>query len=166
MSDADDAPSPLDRVFAPELDWHQQQMVGDANDLGLEFAVTGFGAGAVITGVLTSGKVYFDLFADRFAAGWPKEGRAELRASLAAPGDVYPRLEPGEKSHRRPAQFIHLRDARVVTAQGNLPTTVEGLLWRGRLSAVSGYSLGLVAPAAAVAVVAPVAAPKRARRRK
>jgi hypothetical protein len=54
----------------------------------------------------------------------------------------------------------------VVTAQGNLPTTVEGLLWRGRLSAVSGYSLGLVAPAAAVAVVAPVAAPKRARRRK
>jgi hypothetical protein len=163
MSDAHDAGSPLDRVFAQEVDWHLQLLVEDANDFGLELPITLFVPGAVVAGVLTSGKVYFDLFADRFAAGWPEEGRAELRASMATPGDVYPRLEPGEKSPRkRPAQFIHLRDAHVVTAQGNLPATVEGMLWRGRLAAVSGYSLGQLAPA----VVAPAIARKPLRRKK
>ena len=143
MTDANDAGSPLDRVFAMEVDWHLQLLVEDANDFGVEVPITLFVAGGVITGVLTSGKVYFDRFADRFAAGWPEEGRAEIRASMATPGDVYPRLEPGEKSPRkRPAQFIHLRDAQLVTPQGNLPTIGEGLLWRGRLTHVSGYSLG------------------------
>lgn len=162
MPDANDAASPLDRVFATEVDWHLQLLVEDANDFGLEVPVTLFVAGAVVTGVLTSGKVYFDRFADRFAAGWPEEGRAELRASMATPGDVYPRLEPGEKSPRKmPAQFIHLRDARVVTAQGHLPTTGEGLLWRGRLAAVGGYSLGQLSPAAGPPPIA-----KRTRRKK
>jgi hypothetical protein len=162
VSDADDAASSLDRVFTTEVDWHLQLLVEDANDFGLELPITLFVPGAVVAGVLTSGKVYFELFADRFAAGWPAEGRAELRASMAAYGDVYPRLEPGEKSPRkRPAQYIHLRDAHVVTAQGNLPSTVEGMLWRGRLAAVSGYSLGQLAPAAA-----PAAARKPMRRRK
>jgi hypothetical protein len=163
MSDADAAASPLDRVFTTEVDWHLQLLVEDANDFGLELPITLFVPGAVVAGVLTSGKVYFDLFADRFAAGWPVEGRAELRASMAAYGDVYPRLEPGEKSPRkRPAQFIHLRDAQVVTAQGNLPAVGDGLLWRGRLAAVSGYSLGQLAPA----VVAPAIARKPLRRKK
>jgi hypothetical protein len=147
MSDAHDAGSPLDRVFAQEVDWHLQLLVEDANDFGVEVPITLFVAGAVVTGVLTGGKAYFDRFADRFAAGWPDEGRAEIRASMATPGNVYPRLEPGEKSPRkRPAQFIHLRDAQVVTAQGNLPAVGDGLLWRGRLAAVSGYSLGHLAP--------------------
>lgn len=148
MTDRNDAGSPLERVFAMEVDWHLQLLVEDANDFGVEVAITLFVAGGVITGVLTSGRVYFDRFADRFAAGWPDEGRAELRASMATPGDVYPRLEPGEKSPRRPAQFIHLRDAQLVTAQGNLPASGEGLLWRGRLTAVSGYSLGMLASGA------------------
>jgi hypothetical protein len=164
MTEADDANSPLERVFAMEVDWHLQLLVEDANDFGVEVPVTLFVAGAVVTGVLTSGKVYFERFADQFAAGWPEEGRAEIRASMATPGNVYPRLEPGEKSPRkRPAQFIHLRDARIVTWHGNLPTTGEGVLWRGRLTEVSGYSLGNLAVGAHVP---PVPARKTRRRKK
>jgi hypothetical protein len=143
MASKDVKPAPGDRVFATGLDWHLQLLVEDANDFGVEVPITLFVPGAVVTGVLTSGKDYFELFADRFAAGWPKDGRAAIRASMASPGEVYPRLEPGQKSPRgQPAQFIHLRDAQLVGAFGGLPSGGDGLLWRGRLSEVAAYSLG------------------------
>ena len=130
-------------LFTNDVDWHLRMLVENANDFGLEVPITLFVAGAVLSGVLTSGKVYFDLFADRFAAGWPEEGQAAIRASMASPGAVYPLLKPGEKSQRKqPAQFIHLRDARVISGQRHYPQTPDGLLWRGRLAAVGGYSLG------------------------
>jgi hypothetical protein len=137
----DDDPS--DRVFANGVDWHLQLLVEEANDFGVELPVTVFIAGAVVTGVLTSGKVYFDQFAERYSAGWPDEGRDAIRASMASPGEVYPRLGPGEKSPRKePAQYIHLREARIIDSRGAAVTGGGGLLWRGRLAAVAGYSLG------------------------
>jgi hypothetical protein len=136
-----------DRVFEGGVDWHLQLLVEDANDFGVELPITLFVAGAVVTGILTGGRVYFELFADQFAAGWPEQGRAEIRASMATPGAVYPRLEPGQKSPRKvPARFIHLRDAQVVAATGNQPAQGEGMLWRGRLAEVAAYSLGRLAP--------------------
>jgi hypothetical protein len=133
------------RVFAHDVDWHLQLLVEDANDFGMEVPITLFVSGAVVTGILTSGRVYFEQFADKFAAGWPAEGRAEIRASMATPGEVYPLLLPGEKSPRkRPAQFIHLRDAQLVSSPRNLPSS--GMLWRGRLTEVGGYSLGKLMP--------------------
>ena len=48
--------------------------------------------------------------------------------------------EADEKS-RPPARFINLVDARGVQASGLFPTN-NGMLWRGRLSEVSGWSLG------------------------
>jgi hypothetical protein len=131
--------------FDKDVDWHLRLLVEDANDFGVELPITLFVAGGVVTGVLTGGKEYFERFADQFAAGWPAEGREALRASMAAPGSAYPRLEPGEKSPRKePALYIHLRDAHLVGVQGHLPASREGLLWRGRLCAVAGYSLGRV----------------------
>jgi hypothetical protein len=135
------------RVFASDVDWHLQLLVEDANDFGVELAITLFVPGAVVTGILTSGKVYFDRFADKFAAGWPEDGRDAIRASMATPGEVYPLLVPGEKSPRKkPAQYIHLRDAQVICPQGNRPGLGEGMLWRGRLQQVAAYSLGRMPP--------------------
>ena len=143
MSDAHANDDSTGLLFTNEIDWHLRLLVENANDFGLEVPITLFVNGAVLSGVLTSGKVYFDLFAERFAAGWPKEGQAEIRASMASPGAVYPLLKPGQKSNRKqPAQFIHLRDARVISGQRHYPQTPDGLLWRGRLAAVGGYSLG------------------------
>ena len=131
------------RLFAGDIDWHLQMLVEDANDFGVEVPITLFVPGAVVAGVLTSGKVYFELFADRFSAGWPADGRGRLRESMASPGEAYPRLAPGEKSVRlHPAQFIHLRDARIVDVAGRGPAQGDGLLWRGRLATVAGYSFG------------------------
>jgi hypothetical protein len=149
MADDSDDTTPIDRVFAGGADWHLRLLVEDANDFGIEVPITLFAPGAVITGVLTSGKVYFELFAERFAASWPEEGRDAIRASMASPGEVYPRLGPGEKSPRKePAKFIHVRDASVVDARGAPAPGGIGLLWRGRLEMVAGYSLGfpLVVP--------------------
>ena len=145
--DGSDDEASIGRVFDSGVDWHLQLLVEDANDFGIEVPITLFVAGAVVTGILTGGKVYFERFADQFAAGWPETGRDEIRASMATPGAVYPRLEPGEKSPRKlPARFIHLRDAQLVFPAGNQPAVGEGMLWRARLSEVSAYSLGRVAP--------------------
>ena len=38
MTDANDAGSPLDRVFAMEVDWHLQLLVEDANDFAISEA--------------------------------------------------------------------------------------------------------------------------------
>jgi hypothetical protein len=132
-----------ERIFTTHVDWHLQLLVEDANDFGVEVPITLFVGGSVISGVLTSGRIYFEGFADQFAAGWPEEGRQQIRASMATPGEVYPLLAPGEKSPRKqPAQFIHLRDARVLAGTQAMPHTSQGFLWRGRLAAVGGYALG------------------------
>src|SRR5699024_9830863 len=41
--------------------------------------------------------------------------------------------------------FIHLKDAFYVTAQGNIPTNCN-TLWRGNLSSVDGWNLGKLGP--------------------
>jgi hypothetical protein len=41
---------------------------------------------------------------------------------------------------RRP-RYVHLREAQIVTPSGNIPRE-GGLLWRGRISQVSGFTLG------------------------
>jgi hypothetical protein len=159
--------APFDRVFANDVDWHLQLLVENANDFGIEVPITLFVPGGVVAGIVTSGKVYFELFAEHFAAGWPEEVRAEIQASMATPAEVYPRLEPGEKSPRKiPARFIHLRDAQLVSLQGNLPAIGEGMLWRGALAAVSGYSLGWLTPLVPLTPRTPAARRKRASRAK
>ena len=43
-------------------------------------------------------------------------------------------------------QFLHLREAQYVSG-GTFQPTNAALLWRGRLAAVSGFSLGTLTPA-------------------
>ena len=49
----------------------------------------------------------FDLDHASIAAGWPETGRDEIRASMATPGAVYPRLEPGREITAQGAGALH-----------------------------------------------------------
>ncbi|WP_433704437.1 gas vesicle accessory protein GvpU [Paraburkholderia sacchari] len=123
----------------PELDWYLQSLVNMANTTGLSMGITIVLGGTVVSGTLIGGKTYFDTFAQNFVDAWPdlaQESRDPLRETLAKPGEHY-----GNGYDEAGTSFIHLKDATIRTPSGYMPTST-GLLWRGRLSEVSGFSLG------------------------
>jgi hypothetical protein len=122
----------------PDVDWYLQQMVKMANEQGVEMGVTLVVGGSVITGTMVSGATYFETFAEQFASGWTdEESKGTIQKALAQPAQLYAH---GKNNDPLGASFIHLRDARIITPSEAMPT--QGMLWRGRLTEVSGFSLG------------------------
>ena len=105
-----------------------------ANEKDLAFGVTLVVAGGVITGTLISAKAYVESFSDSFSSGWPGGPNEDVRAGFLA------WIEPGsEIIHEK---YIHLKDARYVSGLDFVPSGLDGMLWRGSLDSVSGFSLG------------------------
>lgn len=124
-------------------DWLIQRMVFLANRGLIEIAVTVTVDGFLISGQLSSGRRYF------------QETSILLRESLLAElapiydsirDEVYPEpnleVEPDE-SDLAPT-FIHLRDAKYFHPGGQPIPANTGVWWRGRISQLSGFSVGLL----------------------
>ncbi|MFJ2480705.1 hypothetical protein ACIOWE_10545 [Pseudomonas sp. NPDC087598] len=129
------------------IDSHLQQLVRMVNNAesGLSFGITLFTASGVLTGNLISSKKYFKQFGENFASGLSQnfpdhdwQQVADSYADMGSHGDDLP-----EGKYECPPQFIHLEQARVLGGNGNL-LIQGGALWRGKLQAVSGFTLGLV----------------------
>jgi hypothetical protein len=116
----------------------------------IEIGVTLHVSGIVVSGLLISGQSFFDLLGRSLAetspaenapirealAGWPAHFAERYRANeLRLDGSE----DHGEYRPARTITYIHMRDASVVGP--GLPP-LPGTLWRGRLSHVSGWSLG------------------------
>ena len=127
-------------IHGQSVDWYLQELVGFANTSGLEMGLTLNVGGSVVSGKLISGRKYFETFAEQFASAWPgdEESRANIYKSLAAHAEIY---DSTETEDLPPPQYVHLADARVHSPTGSLPTN-SGVLWRGKVNAVSGFSLG------------------------
>jgi hypothetical protein len=124
------------------LDWYLQHLVKLANDTGLEFGITLSVGGSVVSGTLISGRKYFDKFASEFSASWPGQDKEEIKSSISKIGAIYDKPDNEEdRLVNPPPQFIHLANARIFHGREMLPSSV-GVLWRGKLNAVSGFSLG------------------------
>lgn len=103
--------------------------------------------GGVVTGFLTSGED----FARNFAARWAPIGENVVRGVEevlgVAPADrpdggagEGDESEPGERPTPR---YVHLRQARFVSPGATGPSPPE-FMWRGRLSEVTGFAIGIV----------------------
>jgi hypothetical protein len=68
-----------------------------------------------------------------------KEGIAEML-------DNYSKIYSEPPPEGQPPSYIHLKDARIF-APGQNPIPSSGLLWRGRISCVEGFSMGSFSPA-------------------
>ena len=123
-------------LHGPGNDWFLQKMVALANHGGLKFGITLAIEGQVITGELVSVAEYFKLYADSFVG---PGSDSEIRSAIASLGAGPPAERDGEPV---PPNYVHLRNARYVTAGGQRMPTTEGMLWRGKINAVSGWSLG------------------------
>lgn len=124
------------------LDWYLQRLVALANETGLEIGITLTVGGGVVSGTLISGKKYFEKFAKEFSAAWPGEGKQDIESSFSKFGAIYDKSESEQDKPANPSpQYIHLADARVFHGREMLPSSV-GVMWRGKINAISGFSLG------------------------
>ena len=108
----------------------------------------------VVTGTLVGTLSYCRAFADQFASA---VGGTEMDDRLAdsfhdlvedavsrAHGDR--RFPPDTAAYEQSVLFLHLLDARYVTASGLLPHGRHGVLWRCAVCDVTGWSLGALTP--------------------
>lgn len=117
-----------------------------ANTSDLEMNVTLHVNGQVITGKLISGATFWSESAQDIRAR--TEGPSELTEAMATSMErvadeyrsTYAEDTSVEEGNPPMTAFVHLRDARTITAQGPIPT--QGGLWRGRLASVDGFTFG------------------------
>lgn len=124
----------------PDKDWLLTFLVGLANDAGIGVDITVVADGTVVSGRLVSMHDWLRMNADQFPDGEVAQILADHLRQLAA--EATPTSADSDDDDGQPsASYIHLADARYVDAQGAYPGR-GSLLWRGRLSGISGWSLG------------------------
>jgi hypothetical protein len=104
------------------------------NSHDLSFGITLVVGGGVVTGTLISSKSFFEGFADSIATAWPGGPNEDVREGFAQWG------QPETATLHE--DFIHLKDARYVSGKDIVPSTGIGMLWRGSVDSVNGFSLG------------------------
>lgn len=122
------------------IDPFLQELVGMVNKAPVGFGITLVVPGGVVTGNMISKKRYFELLGDSMASAWPGESKEDIRAAFANRGIDVESENDGEIKVQ--PQCIHLENAKVVSGTTFIPS--NGCVWRGRISAVSGYSMGVL----------------------
>ena len=107
-----------------------------ANEAGFGFDISLIVPGGIVTGTVITADEYLKRFADTFANAWPGGPSEEIRESFANIGSNV------EGYNQNAEDYIHLADAAYVSTSGFLPDGGKGMLWRGKIDSVSGYSFG------------------------
>lgn len=140
QSYADDSVSGAASAGRPNEDWFLAELVSWANTFGFQAGVTLHVGGTIVSGTMISGASYFALFRENTLmalSGVPADIRTPIDDMLSTYGSIYEK--PEVTAH--PGHYIHLRDAYFFDPAGHaLPR--GGTLWRGKLSAIDGFSLG------------------------
>ncbi|MEE4451446.1 gas vesicle accessory protein GvpU [Novosphingobium resinovorum] len=122
-------------------DWVLATIVSDAQTLGFEQAMTLQVNGLIVSGVMIGGAKYFELqtaLVEPFATDEMKVAYY-MKEVFATAADLY-KPEEEDEAPSMPT-YIHLRNAQFFSP-GQRPLPGEGVLWRGRLSSVDGFSFG------------------------
>ena len=120
----------------------------------LEVGITLYVSGVIVSGLLISARRYFELLNEAVQTDGSQEGaglREALGDALTDVGESYRaaglniEAEAGQVAlELLLTSYIHMRNAEVHAPGG--PGHLAPALWRGRLSHVSGWSLGVLAP--------------------
>lgn len=133
-----------------DKDWFLSSLVNLVNDTNISMSITLNVGGTIVSGTLIGGSDYFEGFANEMASAFPDKDAAEsIRGSYAQFAQIYPK-RPIEETEEDPEEnrvaarpsYIHLKNARFyANGQPSIPGN-KGVWWRGRLTAVDGFSLG------------------------
>lgn len=137
--------TPSTENFIPvdnDIDWSLQDLVGYVNsNSGISIGVTLTVGGTLISGHLISGNSYFEQVADLLAGSPANDVTQEMvnyHSKLST--EKYDPSKFASDEDRDSIVFIHLKDAKHIFGTNVLPS--NGALWRGKLSDVSGYTIG------------------------
>jgi hypothetical protein len=132
---------------AEGVDWFLAHLIGHADAYGLSQGVTLTVGGTVITGMLIGGRAYFEGVQKLMLASAPSDDENSLNKVLADTYggfvDIYPSADGSTKPWDAKPNYIHLRDARYLDAEGH-QAPQNGMFWRGKLADVSGFTIGMV----------------------
>jgi hypothetical protein len=146
--DLDEQSPPVDQPPPEEPDWFLAGLVAFSERFSISPEITLFVGGTVITGALSTGRAYFEELGRqmaasnlRFTGGDDEQLVNSLRETLAdwcgQWAEAYPKPQAEQEAPATYA-YIHLKDARILAGQ---QWSHVGL-WRGKLSAVDGYTIG------------------------
>ena len=133
------------------IDWFLQKVVNRANSQGLEFGITINVSGQTISGILISGKKYFEMIYDTFPDAFPDKNQENIKEAFADDDNVEELVFADEadidelnndEEQLLPAQYIHLMNASIHSTDGSLSAN-SGVLWRGKINSVSGFNFGI-----------------------
>lgn len=135
------------QLLRPESDYLLEILVSMANSVGVSVGVTILTHGFLISGMLVGGAEYFEALGRGFgsAKGTTPEMANALQKAFSSGAEPYRLAKMGEDVSMTPTAYIHLKDARFFSGQGapiQGAKGTEGMLWRGRLSEVSGFTVG------------------------
>lgn len=129
--------------YVERNDWFLQHLVSTVNKSRGIMGITLMCEGAIVTGNLIGGKKYFEIFASDFSsASHPDDQEGIKMAFNNLAEKLYPEVDENVED-ASPPQYIHLENARIVSPNGDIPSS-KGTLWRGKISAVSGFILGVL----------------------
>jgi hypothetical protein len=128
------------------VDCFLQSLVEIVNDESANIPITLCVGGLLISGDMIGGKNYFDEFARQFKDGFrdiSSETASTIEETFNRLGDVYdPIRKESQGSAVLQPYLIHLKDAQIYQSGASPAPSEKGVLWRGRLDAVDGFSLG------------------------
>lgn len=106
--------------------------------------------GFLVTGFVISGQEYFEQFSEEVAAGLPdafgEEAQGKIVESFGRLGEIYvsDKEQTVADATLEQYNFVHMRDVQFVHNDGPPIPPEPGMLWRCKLSAVDGFTLGLL----------------------
>lgn len=104
---------------------------------GVEIGITLQLGGTMVSGIVASGKRYFEAITENMVSASP----AEFKSIFETYFDDYGALYEKPIEDRKPATFIHLRDVRYWVAGGHV-APAAGIWWRGRIDQIGGFHFG------------------------
>jgi len=122
------------------VDWFLQELIdfvnlSKENEIGLTLHVEG----SIVTGTLINARRWFTALARHLGESGVDEGVSKWIEGF---GEVYVRRDETPDEDKLPPAFLHLCNARTVGTAGDSVPTDDGVYWRGRVNAVSGFNLG------------------------
>lgn len=126
-------------------DWFLQSIIETAIAAGVEIGMTVTVGGTTVSGILINGKKYFEELGDLLEGSSRAEGdmQSVLGSAWRKFTAIYEKPEDSDDSWQpSPAAYIHLKNAFFhAPGQSRMPSNT-GVLWRGKLSAIDGFSIG------------------------
>jgi hypothetical protein len=132
-----------------EPDWFLQTLVelANAGDGKAEIGMTLLVGGFLVSGKVVGGASYFEGFAGEFASGFADQTLAgSVREFFSRYSEIYKAgaMTQDQTTTQKPLTYVHMKEARFFNTAGNPIPGNRGVWWRGRLSEVSGFMVGIL----------------------